>query len=248
MKIFISWSGKRSHDIALALGDWLKDVIQILDPFVSSDIDKGVTWFNVIGESLKNSSFGVLCLTPENLNSDWVLFEAGALFKGIPGSRVVPLLFNIKPSDLTGPLSQFQSATDCQNVEQLFQLASSINNLIDNKLDEDRLRKAVNRSVDDFLSKIEGLSKFEDEKKDFREDREVLDEILNLSRNLHHLFRSRNEILKTPKLLQENFTQEFQPISQERENVKMLLEIAEKFPNDKRTLLRTLIFEHLENT
>ena len=42
MKVFLGWSGETSHNVALALSDWLPKVIQAIRPFVSSeDIAKG---------------------------------------------------------------------------------------------------------------------------------------------------------------------------------------------------------------
>jgi DNA-binding XRE family transcriptional regulator len=53
--------------------------------------------------------FGVICLTPENTSSPWVLFEAGALSKTVSESRVVPYLFGFEARELQGPLAQFQA-------------------------------------------------------------------------------------------------------------------------------------------
>jgi len=57
----------------------------------------------------EEAGFGIICLTPENLNAPWVLFEAGALSKSLDGSRVCPYLFGFEPTELTGPLVQFQA-------------------------------------------------------------------------------------------------------------------------------------------
>ena len=42
MKLFISWSGKRSHMLASTLRDWLPLVLHYIQPWVSEgDIDAG---------------------------------------------------------------------------------------------------------------------------------------------------------------------------------------------------------------
>ena len=79
MKIFISWSGPRSKAMAEALKEWLPNVIQAVDPWVSSsDIDAGMRWTPALAEQLQQTQLGILCLTAENLNAPWLLFEAGA--------------------------------------------------------------------------------------------------------------------------------------------------------------------------
>jgi hypothetical protein len=67
MKVFLSQSGERSKIIALALRQWLPDVIQSLEPWVSSeDIDAGVRWNNEVTKELSETRFGIICLTREN--------------------------------------------------------------------------------------------------------------------------------------------------------------------------------------
>jgi hypothetical protein len=47
----------------------------------AADIDKGAKWSTEISRELEQANFAVSCLTPENLNEPWLLFEAGALSK-----------------------------------------------------------------------------------------------------------------------------------------------------------------------
>ena len=111
MKVFISWSGQRSKQLGEALRDWLPAVIQAVKPyFTPEDIDKGSRWEGEIARELSDSHFGLLCLTPENLNAPWLLFEAGALSKNLDKSKVCPLLYSLEPADVAFPLAQFQAA------------------------------------------------------------------------------------------------------------------------------------------
>jgi len=110
MKVFISWSGDRSKQVALALRDWLPKVIQRVKPWMSDrDVDAGVRWFPEISEQLESSNFGIVCLTPENKERPWIMFEAGALAKKLSASLVCPYLFDLDQAQVAGPPSQFQS-------------------------------------------------------------------------------------------------------------------------------------------
>ncbi|WP_421247229.1 toll/interleukin-1 receptor domain-containing protein [Aeromonas jandaei] len=112
MQIFLSWSGPRSYAIADALRNWLPKVIQSVRPWMSSeDISAGSRWLTEVSNKLDESRIGIICVTPENLSSPWLHFEAGALSKVLEQSRVCPLAFELTPGQISGPLSQFQSVT-----------------------------------------------------------------------------------------------------------------------------------------
>lgn len=134
MKVFISWSSALSHNVALLLKEWLPSVIQVLKVYVSSeDIAKGANWSDDISRELAQSEFGILCLTPENINEPWILFEAGALSVSV-NKRVTPLLINLTASNLQGPLALFQ-ATRVKK-DDMYKLLKTINSLLKgNRLD-----------------------------------------------------------------------------------------------------------------
>ena len=94
MKVFLSWSGPRSHKVAIIFREWLPSVIQEIVPYVSSeDIDKGARWSTDIANELSDSTFGILCVTRENINEPWLTFEAGALSKSMENAYVSPFPF-----------------------------------------------------------------------------------------------------------------------------------------------------------
>jgi hypothetical protein len=130
VKVFLSWSGKVSRDIAVALDDWLPYVIQSVKPFVSTgDIDKGRRWSEVLASELASIGYGIIVITRDNLREPWINFEAGAISKAIDKSSVSPFLFGVDPSKLEGPLQQFQATIYEQ--EDVFNLIRSINARLD---------------------------------------------------------------------------------------------------------------------
>ncbi len=111
MRTFITWSGQLSHGVALELKEFLRLVFPTVDAFVSSeDIRKGEQWRAAVTDALAQSQRGIICLTTENYNQPWVLFEAGVLTKALQRPVVYTVLIDdLEPSTLEGnPLSQFQ--------------------------------------------------------------------------------------------------------------------------------------------
>jgi hypothetical protein len=129
MNVFLSWSGARSKEVAEAFYDWLPTVINSVEPFISQrSIEKGVVGQNELSQSLEEINFGIICLTKENLHADWILYEAGALSKYQKESRVWTFLLDIKPTNISEPLSKFQHTSFEKN--EVFQLLQSINRAV----------------------------------------------------------------------------------------------------------------------
>jgi len=203
MKIFISWSGHTSHKIATILRDWLPSVIQSVVPYVSSeDIDKGTRWATDIAGELDQSAFGVLCVTKDNVNAPWLNFEAGALGKSVDKSRVCPVLYKIKRSEIQGPILQFQSTIF--EKDDVFKLLKSINDSCDGQaIPEARLEKAFDvwwPSLEKDLDAIPEESPAEEVKKEKHTSTtahidKILEEVLELSRVNLKILRNPEELI-----------------------------------------------------
>lgn len=183
MKVFISWSGELSRQIGEAIKDWLPAVLQNVKPyFTPKDIEKGSRWNADISKELEHSRLGIFIYTKDNLDSQWMLFEAGAISKTLDNSKVCPILFGLDNSDFKGPLTQFQ--TSQFNKVDFKKLVKTINNSIsENKLDD----KVFDDVFEMWWPKLEvKINKILEENKvvneSIRDDRELLEEILALSR------------------------------------------------------------------
>lgn len=196
MKVFLSWSGDLSHRVALVLREWIPSVIQAVKPYVSSeDIDKGSRWSIDIAQELESSTFGILCVTAENLHAPWMNFEAGALSKTLNQSLVCPFLIDLRRSQVQGPLLQFQSTL--YEEEEIRKLLYTINSACEEpRLDTTRLDKAfeiwwpsLKNELDDCIKqpKTADASPAQEMKDD--SNSEILEEILELVREQRRLER-----------------------------------------------------------
>jgi hypothetical protein len=109
MKVFISWSGELSGRLARTIHKWLPNTLPYVRPYFSQeDIQKGAKWDLEISKELEASSVCIIVLTRQNLNSEWIMFEAGAISKSVEEARLCTVLFGIEPADVQGPLERFQ--------------------------------------------------------------------------------------------------------------------------------------------
>jgi hypothetical protein len=187
MDVFLSWSGASSRLLAEALRDWLPLVLQSLKPWISAtDVAKGARWGAEVAAHLANARVGILCLTAENLQAPWVLFEAGALSKVIASSFVCPYLLDIEPSALQGPLVQFQAAR--AEREDTRRLIHTVNKALDSgSLAEKQLDETFAvwwPALEEKLTAIRGRRKADLSVTAARPDRELLEELLDLVRDL----------------------------------------------------------------
>ena len=124
-KVFISWAGDRSHQVAQALYRFLKGALQGVEPILSSEsIRSGDCWSQELEDYLTESVFGIVCLTQENPRSPWLCYEAGALSKSLT-TKVCPYLVDGE-LDATHPLSRFNYR--CSNRDDTLALLTDINN------------------------------------------------------------------------------------------------------------------------
>ncbi|MCQ9103934.1 toll-Interleukin receptor [Vibrio alginolyticus] len=182
MKIFLSWSGTQSHDYAQAFSDWLPCVIQAVEPWLSSrDIDRGAAWFNEIFVQLKDINFGILFVTKENQHKPWIMFEAGALSKGLKENRICTLLcdMNVRDIDPGSPLRNINHSE--KNKSGVLQLLKTVNKALpENSIKEEHLEKAFDAlwpALEKSFSEIETSAPKQEEPT--RQDSDVLNDILN---------------------------------------------------------------------
>jgi len=183
-KVFISWSGELSRKLGEALRNWLPATLQYVKPYFSpDDIEKGAKWNSEIAKELETSNVGVICLTQDNTERPWILFESGALSKSLDKARVCTLLFNLDAADVKGPLTSFQATKFVR--EDFKRLVSTINNTAgDAKLETSVLDGVFDMWWPRLEGQVAEILKTDDKgtKRERRPERDILEEILELTR------------------------------------------------------------------
>ncbi|MEL6499831.1 MAG: toll/interleukin-1 receptor domain-containing protein [Cyanobacteria bacterium J06623_1] len=151
MRVFISWSGALSQKIALEVANWLPSIVQVVKPFFSpEDIPKGDQWLPRVTTTLEECSLGIFCVTPDNFNSPWLHFEAGAISNHVGISNVIPILFGgIKPTDITGPLTQFQCAEFRE--DEMFRVVKTVNSSTSDEEGRGSIKDSVLKKTFDYF-------------------------------------------------------------------------------------------------
>ena len=144
-----------------------------------------------MAKELADSNFGIICVTRENVNSPWVLFEAGALAKTMQGSKVIPLLLDLEIRDITGPLAQFQA----KKVEKagVNEVINSINQTANNVVPEARAHELFEALWPKLDKEVKTIPKQPATEKHARPQHEILEELVVGVRSLDSRLREFTE-------------------------------------------------------
>jgi hypothetical protein len=185
MRVFISWSGERSKTVAQALRQWLPDVIQSIQPWMSSeDIEAGTRWGSHVTNELSETRVGIICLTNDNQMAPWILFEAGALAKSIENTFVIPYLIDLEPANIQrGPLNQFQAKK--ANKTETWELIRTLNRRLENPLPDSQIERTFARWWPDLEVVLNNLPDVKKEPETRRSLEDMLSETLELVRSIY---------------------------------------------------------------
>ncbi len=201
--VFISWSGSRSEAVASALYEWIPNVIQLVKPWMSKpDIEKGARWALDLAEELEKTSVGIICLTPENLRAPWILFEAGAMSKAIKESRACTYLFDLKYTDVEGPLAQFNHTK--AEKEDTKKLLHTINVALGTPegpmIKDSQLETSFEKFWPDLEEALKKIPSQQEEAHIKRDQEEKIDDILRVVRRLEKEGVSSRPTMTSPGL------------------------------------------------
>lgn len=188
VKVFISWSKPRSHEVAKAFADFLPRVIQECErPFVSSSIRKGDGWFGRIATELEAARVGIVFITAENQREEWLNFESGAMLTRVGEQQLCPVLIGLPSAEYTGPLKNLQLTT-FEDKEEMRKLILDIHELSDSTVDRAVIIDAFDDRWERFMqAAANGMAEFSVEPVAESEERgtgDKLDEALELLRGL----------------------------------------------------------------
>jgi hypothetical protein len=147
------------------------------------DIGAGQRWASELWKELQDGHFGVVCLTAENLQAPWLHFEAGALAKAV-AQQVCPYLYELKPSDVKGPLSHFQMKQ--ANKKETRELLQSINEASSALNERSLLPEHLDEAFEAWWPKLEtelhAMPPSPTAAPPPRDERDMLEEILEIVR------------------------------------------------------------------
>lgn len=158
MRIMISWAGALSRDVGIMLRELLSVTSQAADVFLSTeDIKVGASWQQALADIIASCQIAIVCITAENINSPWLMYEFGALSQRSNDNEslrgIVPLLIDTDVKALhSSPFLQYQ-ACDLSK-DAIYKLVFQINQQLQSPLPSSKLNELFNTIWPTFESKI----------------------------------------------------------------------------------------------
>lgn len=181
MKVFISWSGKASEEIGEIISEWLKYTLMNIEPvFTPNYIKAGSRGRDMLYNILEDVYTGILIYTSESLNSEWILFEAGAMHANAASSVIIPLIFDVSYSDLPGPLQAFQFKEF--NKKEMFQVLEAVNERRgEQQVDKETLQYVFDREWDHLKERVDAVLQKIPTQQQTKDEQDLLQKVLELT-------------------------------------------------------------------
>jgi hypothetical protein len=168
---------------AEALYKWIPKVLQCVRPWMSrKSVEPGSRGLNEVARALEGIKVGITCLTRDNLDATWILFEAGALSKTVDDKTrlCTYLLDDLRPEDIKQPLGAFQACMATK--EQTFLLLLMLNKALGTppmaEADLQDIFEAMWQKLDNKLKELPPLNSIVP----IQNEREMIAEILQWTR------------------------------------------------------------------
>lgn len=198
MKLFISWSGKESREIAQYVTEWVNMCfINNIETFISTeDIKVGEDWFSKLSTQLDEADACLICFTPDNLNSKWIHFEIGAAANSKNGMRVMSIVPGNCMSKIGQPLSKYQLTNYSR--EGFYDLFNSLNELIERPIEGRLADKNFSLQWTGLETKLQPyLDNFEKDLYSIDQNIKILTKAEEVSDYNMRIVQNANEILLT---------------------------------------------------
>jgi len=152
---------------------------------MSTEIEKGSRSYEEIARALEGMKVGIICLTPENLTSEWLHYEAGALSKTLDANTRVCtyLLADLDFATVKPPLAWFHWTK--ANKTDTRRLIGTINQHLDAApLAEAKLDSTFEKWWPDLEQKLKALPPPSSAPPAPRRSDDMIAELLELARNM----------------------------------------------------------------
>ncbi|MEW8192673.1 MAG: hypothetical protein AB2793_03115 [Candidatus Thiodiazotropha sp.] len=159
MKLFLSWSGHETGNFAMAFKPWVRRCVNQITPWVSSDpsdLSKGQDDYSRILEAAQSADACISFITEQNINSPWLLFEAGLFYGKSPrGTLYTILCGNLSHESLKEkghPLSNIYHAymTEKDITDLLLSLNYDHNILDDESIIKDAVKETYRKLAEQY--------------------------------------------------------------------------------------------------